>query len=32
MSTSGDVQYIKGYHYECGGYWEIFSTSEKYND
>ena len=20
MSTSGHVQYIRGYHYECGGY------------
>ena len=20
FSTSGDVQYIRGYHYECGGY------------
>ena len=22
MSTSGDVQYIRGYHDECGGYHE----------
>ena len=32
MSTLGHVQYIRGYHYECGGipcvHWGMFSTSE----
>ena len=36
MSTSGHVQYIRGYHYECGGYHVyiegMFSTSEKYHE
>ena len=31
MSTSGHVQYIRGYHYECGGipcvHQRMFSTS-----
>ena len=35
MSTSGHVQYIRGYHYECGGipcvHRGMFSTSEKYH-
>ena len=36
MSTLGHVQYIRGYHYECGGiqcvHWGMFSTSEKYHE
>ena len=36
MSTSGHVQYIRGYHYECGEipcvHREMFSTSEKYHE
>ena len=36
MSTSGHVQYIRGYHYECGGipcvHRGMFSTSEKYHE
>ena len=36
MSTSGHVQYIRGYRYECGGipcvHREMFSTSEGYLD
>ena len=36
MSTSGHVQYIRGYHYECGGipcvHRGMFSTSEGYHD
>ena len=24
MNTSGHVQYIRGYHYECGGYHVYF--------
>ena len=35
FSISGDVQYIRGYHYECGGipcvHLGMFSTSEKYH-
>ena len=35
MSTLGYVQYIRGYHYECGRipsvHREMFSTSEKYH-
>ena len=36
MSTLGHVQYIRGYHYECGREdtmctWGMFSTSEKYH-
>ena len=36
MSTLGHVQYIRGYHYECGGipcvHREMFSTSKKYHE
>ena len=36
MSTLGHVQYIRGYHYECGGiqcvHRGMFSTSEKYHE
>ena len=36
MSTLGHVQYIRGYHYECGGiqcvHQGMFSTSEKYHE
>ena len=36
MSTSGHVQYIRGYHYECGGipcvHRGMFSTLEKYHE
>ena len=36
MSTSGHAQYIRGYHYECGGipcvHRGMFSTSEKYHE
>ena len=38
MSTSGYVQYIRGYHYECGGihvpcvHRGMFSTLEKYHE
>ena len=36
MSTLGHVQYIIGYHYECGGiqcvHRQMFSTSEKYHE
>ena len=35
MSTLGYVQYIRGYHYECGRipcvHRGMFSTSEKYH-
>ena len=36
MSTSGHVQYINGYHYECVGipcvHRLMFSTLEKYHE
>ena len=36
MITSGHVQYIMGYHYECGGipcvHQGMFSTLEKYHE
>ena len=36
MSTLGHVQYIREYHYECGGipcvHRGMFSTSEKYHE
>ena len=36
MSTSGDVQYIGGYHDECGGippvHQGMFSTLEGYHE
>ena len=30
MSTSGDVQYIGGYHDTCGGYHEYIGGYHKY--
>ena len=36
MSTLGHVQYIRGYHYECGRipcvHRGMFSTSDKYHE